>query len=434
MALFACLALLSATPAEWTAAETPLEHPSALSHLSLRFERDTIHLDLRLQELTLREVTRWNLDSDLSGHISNFELEDNWDRVAAMIESELWLELDGDVRYPSFTISGYSGDRHDLADGSFDFQYVSCSATVSRPASIDQVLVHSDLFLDDGNPAHILDLEASGFGEGERRWILRGEDRDWRLDLPAKSTQLWRYTVIGWEHVLSGWDHLAFLLALLFGVRKLRSLLGAVTAFTLAHSLTLAASALGLLALSPTLVEPGIALSVLIVLALHLRTQGGHTHPWIPAFAFGLLHGFGFAGVLGDIGLPTDAKALGLLGFNLGVELGQLSFVVPVVLGAFLLGRRASTEQREQWRWLFAVPTAAFALFLVGRAITTYGLPSWSGDQATLATWGFGAAALAITVVLPGGPTPERQQWRKTAWQAALLCAFFLLGRSLRGG
>ena len=115
------------------------------------------------------------------------------------------------------------------------------------------------------------------------------------------------------------------------------------------------------------------------------------------------------------------------------MELGQLTFVVPVVVVAFFAGRRADEAKREGWRWLCAVPTAAFALFLVGRAIVTYGFPTWNGLQATLAIWGFGAAALAVTVGLPGGSKERALLWRQTAWQGALLCAFFLLGRSLRG-
>lgn len=385
-----------------------------------------------MQELTLRELQSMRLDRDGSGHLSTRELEDQWDLVASMLESHLWLNFDDEIVYPSFSIRHYDGDLHQHEDGGVDFQYVICTATVPRPESLQEVTLHSDLFLEDGNPNHVLSLEASGFGEGERHYLLRGEEQDWRLDLPQPSSQLGRYTVLGWEHVLIGWDHLAFLVALLFGVRHWRSLVGAVTAFTAAHSLTLAISALGIFSLAPHWVEPGIALSVLFVLAWHLRLAPNQQRPWLPALLFGLVHGFGFAGVLGDIGLPSDARAMALIGFNLGVELGQLCFVLPVILIAVLLGRKLGAARAESWRWAIAVPVAAAAVYLVGTTLLTYAWPGLDGYQATLVAWLLGCASMCLTVFLPGGEKARQQHWKKVGLQACLLCAFFFLGRSLR--
>jgi hypothetical protein len=140
------------------------------------------------------------------------------------------------------------------------------------------------------------------------------------------------YTLLGVEHILFGFDHLLFVLALLLLVRGGWGILKTVTAFTLAHSITLAAATLGYLSLPPQPVEVVIALSIVFLASEICRVAQGErplsaSKPWIVAFAFGLLHGFGFAGALSATGLPRDAVPLALFTFNLGVELGQLAFI-----------------------------------------------------------------------------------------------------------
>ncbi len=156
------------------------------------------------------------------------------------------------------------------------------------------------------------------------------------------------YFPLGIEHILSGFDHLFFVIALLLivwrtraseGARALaKTLLATVTAFTIGHSLTLAAATLDLLRLPTTPTELAIALSVLLVaveLARDDRSTLTMRFPWLIAFAFGLLHGFGFAGALREIGLPAGGIAMPLLLFNLGVEAGQL--LVVLAAGAWML-------------------------------------------------------------------------------------------------
>jgi len=148
------------------------------------------------------------------------------------------------------------------------------------------------------------------------------------------------YVVLGVEHILTGFDHLAFVLGLLFLVGFNRRLVATITAFTLAHSLTLALSALGWLTLRPPPVEAAIALSIMLVAgeALHTRPTLARRWPALVAFLFGLVHGLGFAGALKEIGLPQNHLAVALLTFNVGVEVGQLL----VVGGAYLLWRGLS--------------------------------------------------------------------------------------------
>jgi hydrogenase/urease accessory protein HupE len=160
------------------------------------------------------------------------------------------------------------------------------------------------------------------------------------------------YFVLGVEHILFGIDHLLFVLALLMIVDGWRKLVATITAFTVAHSVTLAGASLGLVSMPQQPVEAVIALSIVFVAMeiVHWR-QGrpGLTRraPWIVAFAFGLLHGFGFAGALSEIGLPEHAIPSALLFFNVGVEAGQLAFVAAVMLAWAGLKR----VRPPTWAW-----------------------------------------------------------------------------------
>ncbi len=146
------------------------------------------------------------------------------------------------------------------------------------------------------------------------------------------------YVRLGFEHILSGPDHLLFVLGLLI-LAPLRRLFSVVTGFTIAHSVTLAATALGLVSLPSGPVEILIALSILLLGVEAVRVlRGEHSlaarRPWLASFGFGLLHGLGFAGALAGIGLPAGQELAALLFFNLGVEAGQLAFIAAVLAAA----------------------------------------------------------------------------------------------------
>jgi hydrogenase/urease accessory protein HupE len=171
----------------------------------------------------------------------------------------------------------------------------------------------------------------------------------------------WSYTVLGVEHILSGIDHLLFVFALLLVVSGGKRIVATVTAFTVAHSITLVAATLGWVSVPGPPVEAIIALSIVFVAAEVLRAERGKPGltaraPWIVAFSFGLLHGFGFAGALAETGLPQTAIPVALLMFNVGVELGQLIFVASVIaIGA--LSRYILTT-RPVW----TIPAAGYAI------------------------------------------------------------------------
>jgi len=171
----------------------------------------------------------------------------------------------------------------------------------------------------------------------------------------------WSYTILGVEHILAGIDHLLFVFALLLVVRGGKRIVVTVTAFTLAHSITLVAATLGWVSVPGPPVEAIIALSIVFVAAevihgLHGKPGLTARAPWIVAFSFGLLHGFGFAGALAETGLPQTAIPIALLMFNVGVEIGQLVFVVGVLVLAFVYNKLPA----EHPKWL--LPAAAYGV------------------------------------------------------------------------
>jgi hypothetical protein len=165
------------------------------------------------------------------------------------------------------------------------------------------------------------------------------------------------YIQHGIEHILLGLDHLLFVFGLMLIVKDLWMLLKTITAFTVAHSITLAIATLGYASAPSLPLNAGIALSILFLGPEIVRTWRGQTsftirHPWIVAFGFGLLHGFGFASALTSAGLPRADLPLALLSFNVGVEIGQLTFVFGI-----LLMERCFRVLQFRWpRWAEAIP------------------------------------------------------------------------------
>ena len=193
---------------------------------------------------------------------------------------------------------------------------------------------------------------------------------------PSRFAVALTYLRLGVEHILGGIDHLLFVLALLILTRGAWRLVKTVTAFTVAHSITLAAATLGLVRVPQAPVEAAIALSIVFVAAEILRARQGRDGiaarlPWLVAFLFGLLHGFGFAGALAETGLPPDHIPLALAFFNAGVEVGQVLFVAAV-LGLVAAARRWLERAP---RWLELVPPYAIgttAMFWVIQRVAAF--------------------------------------------------------------
>ena len=197
-----------------------------------------------------------------------------------------------------------------------------------------------------------------GDGTTQLGRVLPHEPRFVVTSSPGRLEVAQTYTVLGIEHILLGVDHLLFVLALVLLVGGTRRLFWTITAFTAAHSITLAAASLGVLNVPGPPVEASIALSIVFVASEIIHAQQGRPgltqrRPWLVAFAFGLLHGLGFASALAEVGLPEGQIPTALLFFNLGVEIGQVMFVLAVLAigAAARWGAQNWSLPRPAWSW-----------------------------------------------------------------------------------
>jgi hydrogenase/urease accessory protein HupE len=209
--------------------------------------------------------------------------------------------------------------------------------------------------------------------------LLNSSTTSYFIKEDASSVQIIQtYTWLGITHILMGFDHLLFVFLLLLIVKNIRLLFWTISAFTLAHSMTIAGATLGFVHLAQQPVEAIIALSI-VFLALEIvyKRQGkvGLTfqYPWLIAFIFGLLHGFGFAGALAEIGLPQQAITLALIFFNVGVELGQLMFVLIIVLVALVLRYIVPVKLMEKLEMLLLYAIGGLASFWMFERVLAFG-------------------------------------------------------------
>ena len=225
-----------------------------------------------------------------------------------------------------------------VADDSFDF--IGHGAHTLLRVSVEgrEEPLASAVLLTDENRTAEFDLGqlARGSAEGATASGHRATGADLAGGTPRGPIGL---LPLGFEHILAGWDHLLFLLALALPGGRLGAFIRIVTSFTIAHSLTLAVAALGLISVPAAPVEALIALSIAWVAAENLIRVRPMSRRWVVAFAFGLIHGFGFSTVLRDIGLPRDTLLSSLIWFNLGIEFGQLLVLLLLVPALAWLSR-----------------------------------------------------------------------------------------------
>ena len=318
-----------------------LAHKPSDSYLALRVEGSAIRgqWDIALRDLDFAI----GLDDNGDGSITWGELRAHHADIAAYALARLTLRSDG-ADCPA-RATGFLVDDH--SDGAYSVMRFAADC----PAEITTLEASYSLFAD-LDPQHkgLLRLE---YGSGTRTGIFSPERATQKFEL-AKFTRLVQFLDYGREgvwHIWVGFDHILFLLSLLLPAvlllerREWRAIgrfapafwdvFKIVTSFTVAHSITLSLAALGVISLPSRLVESAIAASVVLA-ALNNVVPLVHGRRWMVAFAFGLIHGFGFASVLRDLGLPQGALLLALVGFNLGVEVGQLAIVsafLPIAYG-----------------------------------------------------------------------------------------------------
>jgi len=321
-------------------------------------------------DIALRDIDfAIGLDGDGNGEITWGELRTRQANVAAWALSRLEVQRGGTC---PLKLTALQVDTH--SDGGYAVLHLAGSC----PASAGDLQLGYRLLFDlDGLHRGLLRLTVDGTTHST---VLSPSSGSLRFGPEAVSrlTQFRQYLVEGIWHIWIGFDHILFLLALLLpavlvhadqrwrGVDRFgevwREVLWVVTSFTVAHSITLSLAALGVISLPSRLVESAIALSVVLAAANNLYPVVAHRR-WVVAFCFGLIHGFGFASVLSELGLPADALVLSLVGFNLGVEVGQLAIVAGFLPLAFVL-RHTAFYRRGVFLWgsLFTVLIAAIWL------------------------------------------------------------------------
>jgi len=231
--------------------------------------------------------------------------------------------------------------------------------------AVRELVVRDDTFDVLGVDHHTLaKIEAPS---GVQQFAFAPDTREARFELGAESRDVVHtsgsFVLLGVEHILTGYDHLLFLLGLLLRGGSWLSLAKIVTAFTLAHSVTLALAALDIVVLPDRLVEAVIALSIAFVAAENIFWRPVVSRRWVISFCFGLVHGFGFSSALRELGLPRHNLIAALFGFNLGVELGQ-GLVVAAALPLLALVRRTGWERQMVWGSSLAILLVGVVLFV----------------------------------------------------------------------
>lgn len=375
LVLAALLAWLPAAPAQ--------AHKPSDSYLSITVADGADGVVRGRWDIALRDLDfALGLDADGDGALRWGELRARHAAIAAYASARLAVLADGAPC--TLVIGAQLIDEH--TDGAYSVLPLGITCPPTRPSTLEiQYALFADL-----DPQHrgLLNLRAAGATQvavlgphaPRQRFELQAPDR-WRQFVDYAREGVW--------HIWIGFDHVLFLLALLlpavlvWRARQWQAAAGfgpafwdvfrIVTSFTLAHSITLTLAALGLVTLPSRAVEAAIALSVVLAALNNLRplAQRGR---WLVAFAFGLIHGFGFASVLVDLGLPRDALALALVGFNLGVEAGQLAIVALFLPLAYALRRTAFYRRWVMLGGSLAVAVLA-AVWLVERAFDVELMP-----------------------------------------------------------
>jgi hypothetical protein len=332
----------------------------ATSSKARAHELGSMQVDLARPEATTLEATLTIDLEHLPPGLVSPELPDAERLEAALDALASGLELESGGR----RLSVKGEDRGSLAATASPSGEVSATRTVRYALSPGAASLALRQALDIG-PFVVRAFAIEG-PEAPVHWALGGGSTpvEIRLDrfvgAPSRWTVFRQYLALGFTHILpKGLDHILFVLGLFLLAPRWKPLLLQVSAFTVAHTLTLAASIYGVVRLSPSLVEPAIALSIVWIAIENLATS--ELKPWRLAlvFGFGLLHGLGFAGVLTELGLPRERFLAALLSFNLGVEAGQLA----VIASAFVL---VGAVRRREWYRRVVVGPASLAIAAVG--------------------------------------------------------------------
>jgi hypothetical protein len=339
---------------------TARAHTPDTSYCKVAIGADEVAFTFTFDLATLSRMTP--IDANRDGQITRAELLAATPLIESFLRHGVFVELnEREASFGALTPPVWAEDGGETIPAA-DFSQRLVTLTFRNPVlhAPDAVALTFDFFGTLGERHTVL---GSFLWRGtENPVIFTRFEPDYLFDtgytVPALE-QFRAYLWLGMTHIFLGYDHIAFLLALLF-VRRFRDLVKIITAFSVAHTITLALAALGVVALPPRLVESAIAVSIIYVAAENIWRGADSGHRWRLTFAFGLVHGFGFAAVLRELGLPSEGLVRSLLAFNVGVELGQL--IIAAVCWPILLW-----VSRRTWSGRARV-AASWVLLLFGAA------------------------------------------------------------------
>lgn len=222
----------------------------------------------------------------------------------------------------------------------------------------EKLIVEYNLFLDDSDPSHANFATVKMDGKQQEQ-VLTYESRELEIGEISSFQNVKQFLLLGLKHIFTGYDHILFVISLLFGAKTFRHIISLVTAFTIAHSITLVLATFDIVQLPGRFVESAIALSIIYVALINLFNPDSKHQPWL-AFGFGLIHGFGFAGILSEMRLDTNHVAASLVSFNIGIEIGQ--FLIVSVAFPIILWIKKLTLKPVKW----VIPGTSVAILAFG--------------------------------------------------------------------
>jgi hydrogenase/urease accessory protein HupE len=319
-----------------------------------------------------------NLDENRDGHVTAFEVESAKKDLETRVLGHVNVTQGGAACAPALLGAALTEQDGIVIDGRFD------CARSDKTFDVDVVLLDDlshghrhvarvtgattrDEVLYKGHSAFAIAPDAEGVAAGGAS-VGAGASTGTASAATSPSSQsssAWAFFKMGIEHILTGYDHLVFLFGLVLLRARLKELLAVVTAFTIAHSITLAIATLGIFTPSPRFIEPAIALSIAYVGIENFFVKDASKR-WRITFPFGLIHGFGFAGALQQINLPRAEIPVALVTFNLGVEAGQL-FAMSIILPAVILVRQKNWFEPRGVRVLSGAVALAGGVWFVMR-------------------------------------------------------------------
>ena len=309
---------------------------------------------------SLIEVNEKNLIYELKldlielGHSMNKEMKENqyFDTKAVQDYINSHINLYADSTKVEGTIE--NSDVETINDRQF--------AVINLNYRLEQrpqkLILDYNMFLDDSDPSHANYATIKLDGK-QQEAVLSYESRELAIGEVTFIQSATQFLLLGLEHIFTGYDHILFVISLLFGAKTFKNILSLVTAFTIAHSFTLILATLEIVQLPGRFVESAIALSIIYVALINIFSPDSKHQPWL-AFGFGLIHGFGFAGILSEMRLDGNHLATSLLSFNIGIEIGQL--IIVSVIFPILLWVKKLTFKPVKW----VIPGASVAILAFG--------------------------------------------------------------------